>query len=199
MNLRGHIIPEEEKKITEEWIRVHPTASHTEYMVEMKDKAPCSDCHYYEVRRQVTGKARPSNPPEIENSDKRGRHILDRRKSRFSNEDRKILVNYIKNHPDATHGQYMQDLGKKVPCSDVTYYSWRKKNNGAGSERVKRSYNRVSHSLYNTIWTYPVEKLVDPREVLADFIDKLNGMKRAHMEIIELKMPAVLEVRETSR
>ena len=184
-----HIIPEDQKKLTEEWIKAHPTASHGEYMAEMKDTAPCSDCHYYTERRRITGRA-VSRPPRPEKKNPP--------RERFGEKSRKILINYIKNHPEATHGDYMDDLGKKAPCSDVTYYSWRQKINGSNGT-VKRSYVRSSHSLYNTVWTCPVENLDDPRAVLTDFIEKLNGMKRAHMEIVELKTPAILEVRETSR
>jgi hypothetical protein len=50
------------------------------------------------------------------------------------------------------------------------------------------------------IWSYPSDKIgVQAKEVLDDFIATLNQTKRARFEVIELKSPAVLEVREISK
>jgi hypothetical protein len=115
---------------------------------------------------------------------------------------RKIMMTFIKAHPTATWNDYMADAGKKAPCSDAFYYSKRREEHGPSrSNGEKRSYHRSNSTIYNTVWSHPVDKIdgTKPVNLLISFIEALNGMKRARFQVIELKQPAVIEVRESHR
>jgi hypothetical protein len=113
---------------------------------------------------------------------------------------RKILMTFIKNHPEAKFREYIGGIGKKAPCSDAYYYFRRREIHGL-KESGKRTYHRTNNTLYHTVWSFPVEKLetTKPLELLSNFIDTINTMKRGRFQITELKQPAVLEIRESSR
>jgi hypothetical protein len=121
----------------------------------------------------------------------------------------KLMMDYINKHPTATWSQYMAETNKKAACSDAYYYMRRREVHGLSRPAPvpsknpvtgRRSYVRSNSGLYHTIWSYPTEKLnQEARDVLNDFVTHLNNMKRARFEIIELKIPPVIEVRETSR
>jgi hypothetical protein len=108
---------------------------------------------------------------------------------------------YVKDNPTDTYQQFQQKC-KSVNVSDAYYYMRRREVNGSSrSPRVPGTKGPSSRSpLYMKIWSYPSDKIgVQAKEVLDDFIATLNQTKRARFEVIELKSPAVLEVREISK
>jgi hypothetical protein len=106
---------------------------------------------------------------------------------------------YVKDNPTDTYQQFKQKC-KSVNVSDAYYYMRRREVNGSSrSPRILGAKGSRS-PLYMKIWSYPSDKIgVQAKVVLDDFIATLNQTKRARFEVIELKSPAILEVREISR
>ena len=121
--------------------------------------------------------------------------------NKLSPEAKRLLKEYVKKNPSNTYAQFREALGAKVKCSDAHFYSERRKaaNGGSSSTGVRR-YGKISSTIYKTVWSYPAEK-VSPatREILKDFIEKFNMDFRANYSLIEMKEPAVVEVREAQR
>ena len=67
---------------------------------------------------------------------------------------RKILMTFIKNHPDAKFREYIGGVGKKAPCSDAYYYFRRREIHGI-KQGEKRTYHRTNNTLYHTVWSLP--------------------------------------------
>lgn len=127
------------------------------------------------------------------------------RSNHLTDEQRELLKAYVKNNPNSTYSKFVIDIRGKVKCSDAHYYSvkrelgivssrpYTKKSSG---ERIPR--NSFKSPLYMTIWSYPVEKCPEvARKVLEDFVGTMNGLRRSRFEVVEMKNPAVIEVRET--
>jgi hypothetical protein len=125
----------------------------------------------------------------------------------LSETQRKIMTDYIKKHPTATWKEYTAEIGKKAPCSDAFYYFKRREMHGnsrparPGQNGEKRSYHRNGSSIYNTVWSYPSNKLDEtkPLDLLKNFIETINGMKRSRFQLIEIKDPPLFEIRESHR
>jgi len=117
------------------------------------------------------------------------------------------LKDYIKNNPSKTYSEFRKDLN--VQISDAYYYYVRRDIHGKSkspkaskqkTEKIFRSYSRHISPLYMTIWTYPTEKTTPQTiEVLKNLIDSLNKIKRTRWDIVELKDPSVIEIRERSK
>lgn len=119
--------------------------------------------------------------------------------NKLSPEAKHLLKDYVKKNPSNSYSQFREALGNRVKCSDAHYYFERRAANGGSSTGVRR-YGKISSTIYKTVWTYPAEK-VSPvtREILKDFLEKFNMDYRANYSLIEMKEPAVIEVREAQR
>jgi len=125
------------------------------------------------------------------------------RSNRMSDEQKTLLQDYIKKNPDSTYTQFSKDIKGQVKCSDAHYYSVKRSIYGPSSS--PRAYNRQistgprkTATLYMTLWSYPVEKVSnDTRAALKDFLETLNSVRKSHFSIVEMKDPAVIEIRET--
>lgn len=126
------------------------------------------------------------------------------RTNHLSSEQRDILKAYIKSNPDSTFAQFEKDIKGKVKCSDSYYYYVKRDVSGPS----KRAYTRrdpnapttkASKSpVYMTIWSYPTEDFNDgARKILKDFVETLNASRRSRFQIIEMKDPSIVEIRET--
>jgi hypothetical protein len=123
----------------------------------------------------------------------------------LTEEHRELLKAYIKNNPDSTYTRFVNDIKGKVKCSDAHYYSVKRELGIVSTKRsyVKSSGEKIPRSsfkspLYMTVWSCPIEKCPETaRKVLEDFISTMNGLRRSRFEVIEMKNPAVIEVRET--
>lgn len=118
--------------------------------------------------------------------------------NKLSPEALKTLETYIKSHPDATFSVFVKDIGGKVKCSDAHYYFKRRELLGPSNSPHARRNGRAT--LYKTVWSYPSIK-VSPgaKEVIKDLIEKLNLDHRGHFTLIEMKDPAVIELRDSHR
>jgi len=116
---------------------------------------------------------------------------------RMNEEEKAIIKTYVEKNPTGTFTSFKDAVGGKVICSDTHFYQMRRKilgNTSAASPKVPRT------PLYMTVWSYPTEQFTsETKKVLNDFIQSLNGMRRARFQMIELKDPAIVEIRETSK
>jgi hypothetical protein len=100
---------------------------------------------------------------------------------------------FLTRNPGGSYSQFKEEF-PKFKISDVMFYNRRE---GGSVSKVPRQ------SLYMTVWSYPVDKMDcecgQARKVLSDFIDAMNKTRKTNWQVIELKSPAVLEVRETTR
>ena len=112
----------------------------------------------------------------------------------LTNQQRRRLKQHIESNPGDTFQEFSNKYrGTKV--SDAYYYMLRRQIHGSTGPR-----NANRKSLYLTVWSRPMEKVTDvAKNVLNDFVDTLNKTKRVRFQVIEIKDPAVLEVREISR
>lgn len=126
------------------------------------------------------------------------------RPNHLTDEQRELLKAYIKNNPDSTYSKFVNDIRGKVKCSDAHYYSVKRELGVVSSRPYTKSSGektpRTSFKspLYMTIWSSPIEKCPEAaRRVLEDFVATMNGLRRSRFEVIEMKNPAVIEIRET--
>ena len=121
---------------------------------------------------------------------------------KLSPSETKRLLEYIKHNPEDTYKDFLGKC-KSISISDAYYYMRRREIHGTTNPpRTPRGPRgpRGSKSLYMKVWSYPSDKVNPPtKDVLNNFIETLNGTRRAHFELIELKDPAVVEVREITR
>ena len=112
--------------------------------------------------------------------------------NRMTYNQKKFLEEFIRKNPTATWENF-NALGK-VKISDACFYSYRRRFIGQTSGTGRRS----STPLYMTVWQYPSDKVdEEAKKMLRDLIENLN--KRANWQLIELKDPAMLELREKSK
>lgn len=124
--------------------------------------------------------------------------------NRISEDHKAQMKKYIEANPEATYTQFQKDLGSKIKCSDAHYYTIKRSVFGP-SRPAPRAYNRnpdaiprKTATLYLTLWSYPAEKVSpETKEVLQDFINTINGVRKSRFTLIEMKDPAVVEIRET--
>ena len=119
---------------------------------------------------------------------------------RLTNEQRKTLRDYIKKNPASTWKEFCTAC-KSVKISDAFYYMTRREIHGKSRNRGEDETRRRSASpLYLTVWQYPTEKLgTESRAMLLNLLESFNSQKHTHWQLVELKDPAVLELRERSR
>ena len=122
---------------------------------------------------------------------------------RLTDAQRKTLHEFIKKNPEATWREFSQEC-KSVKISDAYYYMTRRDIHGNTNPRgrsVKGETKRRSSSpLYMTVWQYPTENLgADARAMLQNLVESFNNQKHSCWQLIELKDPAMLELRERSR
>lgn len=118
---------------------------------------------------------------------------------RLTNRQKGILHDFIKKNPNATWKDYaaaMKSVKGSHVVSDAYYYTARREQHGSNDPRAKRK----SSPLYLTVWQYSTDRLGnESRVMLQDLVEHLNGQKRTRWELVELKTPAVLELRERSK
>jgi hypothetical protein len=119
-------------------------------------------------------------------------------------EDQRIILRaYVKNNPTHTYAQFLSGIKGRVHCSDAHYYAMRRAEHGAAINPRKYSMSgaRPRSPVYMTVWSCPQEKINkgSPKDILKDFITTLNAMRRTRFDIIELKEPAEIEIRESTR
>jgi hypothetical protein len=119
--------------------------------------------------------------------------------SKLSDEQRKKLKEYVKEHPEDTHKDFMKKC-KGVKISDAYYYMVRRDVNGPSRNSSGPKTHRKPKGLYLTVWSHPSEKVsADCKAILIDFLTTLNDSTRGRFELIELKDPAQIEIREATR
>jgi hypothetical protein len=122
---------------------------------------------------------------------------------RLTDAQRKILRDFIKKNPEATWKEFCAAC-KSFKISDAYYYMTRRDIHGNLNPRTRNvegeTKRRASSPLYLTVWSHPADKLGDEtRAVLQDLVESLNGHKHTRWQLVELKNPAILELRERSR
>lgn len=119
--------------------------------------------------------------------------------NRLTDEQKNFLKDYIQKNPTNTYTQFVIDIKGKVKCSDAHYYMIKRNLLGMPSSRAQARPRTASRSpLYMTVWSIPSNKCPEvARVVLEDFISTMNGLRRSRFEVIEMKSPAIIEVRET--
>ena len=117
---------------------------------------------------------------------------------RLTKGQKEILREYLKKNPDATWKEYkeaMKGIKGVHVVSDAYFYTARRELHGSDDPRM--AGKRKSSPLYLSIWQYSTERLGnESRAMLQDLVDTLNSQKRTRWQLVELKNPAVLELRE---
>jgi hypothetical protein len=113
--------------------------------------------------------------------------------------DYTLLDQLFKESPDMTYSMFMEKH-PHFKISDAMFYGRRKLIiTGKGYTKTKRTYTRSTNSLYMTVWSKPVESLGTVQDVLKDFIETINTTQKLRWELVELKSPACLEIRQRTR
>jgi len=116
---------------------------------------------------------------------------------RLTDSQRKILHDFIKKNPDATWREFSVAC-KSVKISDAYYYMTRRDIHGP--TKTKAGTRRKASPLYMTVWQYSTEKLEsEARIMLQSLVESLSSHKNARWQLVELKDPAIIELRERSR
>jgi len=114
----------------------------------------------------------------------------------YNKVDYTVVDDFITRNPEGTYAQFREEFPLAI-ISDAAFYIRR------GGTKGTDARPRTGASLYMTIWSYPVDKLDcvcgQARKVLGEFIDAMNKARKTNWQMIELKSPAVIEVRETTR
>jgi hypothetical protein len=116
--------------------------------------------------------------------------------------DYTIIDNLFKETPELTFMKF-KAMHPNFTISDAMFYNRRRlivtgqKYSKPGTE--KRSYTRSNNALYMTVWSKPVESLGTAQDVLNDLIQTINNSQKLHWELIELKNPPCLEIRQKTR
>ena len=119
--------------------------------------------------------------------------------NKLNDEQRKIIKNYINRNLDGTYTSFKLEIGDRVNCSDTRFYQIRREIlGGKGIKSTKRGRHSRT-PLYMTLWSCPAEECSEEtKKVLSDFIQNLNNIRNARFQIVELKEPNVIEIREMS-
>jgi hypothetical protein len=159
-----------------------------------------SESHFSRIRKVYTkglGEAIQAALVKPENQGKKEKPAQNKKGKRpYNKVDYSIVDDFIARNPEGTYSQFMEDYPLAV-VSDATFYIRR------GSSKGADARPRTGASLYMTIWSCPVDQLAcecgQARKVLSDFIDAMNRARKTNWQMIELKSPAVIEVRETTK
>jgi hypothetical protein len=103
------------------------------------------------------------------------------------------IDNFLRNNPSATYNDFKASH-PNISISSFTFYARRKKLLGLSSISDKPHKAR----LYMRVWA---KENSDPKVVIAirDLITALNKCGRAHLEMVELANPSLIEVREVTK
>ena len=153
-----------------------------------------SESHFSRIRKVYTkglGAAIQAAlvKPEKPHQNKKG-------KRPYNKVDYTVVDDFITRNPEGTYSQFKEEFPSAI-ISDAAFYIRR------GSPKGTDTRPRTGASLYMTIWSYPVDKMGcecgQARKVLGEFIDAMNRARKTNWQMIELKSPSVIEVRETTR
>jgi hypothetical protein len=105
--------------------------------------------------------------------------------------DYSLIDEFIRQNPAAKYKAF-KTIYPKIAISDFTYSIRRRKLLGASSEKSDKP------RLYMRMWT---RENNDPKvtDAIRDLIAALNKSGRAHLEMVELANPSLIEVREVAK
>lgn len=165
------------KKQVLDFLKGNPTATHK---MCLEAGLKVSESHFSRIR-----KSSHKTPKVTERAQgKRG----------YKKIDYTLVDQFLSINSNGTYAQFKQEH-PDFKISDAGFYGRRRDNNGGPSQiRVNRP------GLYMTLWSFPIEKLNEQAlTVLTDLIDTMNKSRRTNWQLIELKTPAVVEIRELSK
>jgi len=165
------------KKQVLDFLKDNPTATHK---ICLEAGLKVSESHFSRIRK--SGRKMPRVAERV--SGKRG----------YKKIDYTLVDQFLSQNSNGTFAQFKQEH-PDFTISDAGFYGRRRENNGGSSQtRTNRP------GLYMTLWSYDAEKLNDQaRTVLTDLIETMNKSRRTNWQFIELKTPAVVEIRELSK
>jgi len=106
----------------------------------------------------------------------------------------KGLKALIKANPDDTYAIF-QKKWRGPMVSDAYFYYWRRQIHGPSQK-----HSAANKSYYLKFWEYDSAKItVEAKNMFNSFLDSLRKTRRGNYELIELKDPAVIEVRELQK
>jgi len=114
--------------------------------------------------------------------------------------DYTLLDQLFKKAPDMTYSTFLEKH-PHFKISDAMFYNRRRLiNTRKGYTKAeKRTFTRSTNSLYMTVWSKPIESLGTAQDILKDLIETLNTTQKLRWELVELKSPACLEIRQRTR
>jgi hypothetical protein len=155
------------------YIKAHPTAPYSKFI---KDTGfQISNPSYFTARTKLfKTKSSKSKTPKT---------------SRFTKLEK--LKEFIKDNPDATYS----DFQKECPSLKVSKYAYtyhcRKL---FGPRRIKPGRGG---RIYKTLWSRPTQKMTKQTKViLSEIVKLLNEGGRTRWQLVEIKNPQLIEIRE---
>jgi hypothetical protein len=171
------------------YLKNNPNSKYRQYLLEVEGKPYSRETfnqHKKIYGNWSYGKDRP----------KRGSYAKSSRK--------KLLISYIKNNSLSDYSQYKQEVEGKAYCDDIfnqyfkKIYKCRPGALPLVPVQSEKSVFVKTPGLYKTLWSCPAVNINESgRDSLKDFVETLNSKKQMRLEFIELKWPAVLEIRES--
>ena len=174
------------KKNVVDFLKSNPTATHK----DCSDAGlKVSESHFSRIRKSY------------QKSDQKNKRVMAKvpEKRTYNRIDYTLVDQFLCQNPNGSHSQFKKEY-PDFEISDAGFYG-RRRNGNSGNENsspAKAVLNRPS--LYMTLWSYPTEKLnSETQEAINNLVETLNKSRRTNWQIIELKNPAVVEIREISR